>query len=175
MPANHLETLIAEWYDWQGYFVRRNVHVGPRPRGGYDCELDVVAYDPDRKRVVHIEPSLDADSWSKREVRYRRKFDAGRTHIPRLFSGLEITGPIDQQAIFLFAGRTSRSTIGGGRIVQFEQFMQEILNTVRRRGLASAMISEQFPLLRTLQFAAQAWPVGAACGPRRVHRRAGLG
>ena len=28
MPGNYLEQLVAEWYEYQGYFVRRNVLVG---------------------------------------------------------------------------------------------------------------------------------------------------
>jgi len=31
---NFLEQLAAEWYEFRGYFVRRNVRVGPRPKGG---------------------------------------------------------------------------------------------------------------------------------------------
>jgi len=67
VPSNHLEDLVAEWYEFNGYFVRRNVPVGKRPKGGYECELDIVGFNPTAKRLVHIEPSLDADSWKKRE------------------------------------------------------------------------------------------------------------
>lgn len=75
---NHLEQLVAEWYEYRGYFVRRNVQVGPRTKGGYECELDVVAFHPAQNHLVHIEPSMDADSWTKREKRYAKKFSAGR-------------------------------------------------------------------------------------------------
>lgn len=44
MANNHLEQLVAEWYEHSGYFVRRNVLVGLRRNGGYECELDVVAF-----------------------------------------------------------------------------------------------------------------------------------
>ncbi len=37
--ANFLEQLVAEWYEHQGYFVRRNVQVGKRTKGGYEGEL----------------------------------------------------------------------------------------------------------------------------------------
>ena len=50
MASNFLEELTAEWYEFNGYFVRRNVNVGKRPEGGYECELDVVAFHP-MKRV----------------------------------------------------------------------------------------------------------------------------
>lgn len=88
MPSNHLEQLIAEWYEYQGYFVRRNILVGKRAKGGYECELDIVAFHPLTKHLVHIEPSLDANSWAVREARFKRKFDAGRKYIPGLFDGL---------------------------------------------------------------------------------------
>jgi len=85
MASNYLETLIAEWLEYRGMFVRTNVLVGRRAKGGYEAELDVVALDVERKRIVHYEPSMDALSWDKREARYRKKFDAGKKHIPALF------------------------------------------------------------------------------------------
>jgi hypothetical protein len=80
MSANHLEELVAEWYEFKGYFLRRNVNVGPRPQGGFATELDIVAFHPVTKHLVHLEPSLDADSWAVRERRFRKKFDEGRQH-----------------------------------------------------------------------------------------------
>ncbi len=87
--TNFLEQLVAEWYEFSGYFVRRNVHVGRRKGGGYECELDVIAFYPDGKRLVHIESSMDSHSWAKREKRFRKKFEAGRKHIPKLFQSFE--------------------------------------------------------------------------------------
>lgn len=59
MPVNHLEQIIAEWLEYQGYFVRRNLKVGRRRNGGYDCELDVVGFHPgltvqSQEGVVHV-------------------------------------------------------------------------------------------------------------------------
>ncbi len=67
MGHNHLEQLVAEWYEFQGYFVRKNINVGKRLRGGYECELDIVAFHPKTKKLVQVETSMDADSWDKRE------------------------------------------------------------------------------------------------------------
>ena len=75
MAGNHLEDLVAQWYQFQGYFVRRKVQVGKRLRGGYECELDVVAFQPAERRLIHIEPSLDSDSWERREERYRKNLN----------------------------------------------------------------------------------------------------
>jgi len=62
MANNLLEQLIAEWCELQGYFLRRNVWVGNRAKGGYECELDIVAFHPGKKHLVQIEPSMDASS-----------------------------------------------------------------------------------------------------------------
>ncbi len=46
---NFIESLIAEWLAYNGYFVRRNVKVGRRPEGGWEGELvsGVSAYETD--------------------------------------------------------------------------------------------------------------------------------
>ncbi len=168
MTGNHLEELVAEWYQHEGYFVRRNVQVGKRPKGGYECELDIIAFHPERKELVHIEPSLDADGWEKREQRYSKKFDAGRRYIPRIFRGLELPSEIDQVALFVYGGG-GHKTLAGGRVIFIKEFMRAILKKIRERRVDNrerrvdnAAISEEYPLLRTLQFAAQYWPVSAA-------------
>jgi hypothetical protein len=75
---NFLEQLVAEWYEINGYFVRRNVRVGKLAHGGHEGELDVVAFHPEQKRLVHIESSMDGDTWDRREERFVRKFRVGR-------------------------------------------------------------------------------------------------
>ncbi len=159
MAGNHLEQLVAEWYELRGYFVRRNVQVGKRARGGYECELDVVAFHPDKALLVHIEPSLDCDSWEIREQRYSKKFEAGRRYIPALFRGIELPSQLDQMAILVYAGRGEHATLGGGKVVLISDFLNEILDGVRNRKISSAAIPEEYPLLRTMQFAAQYWPI----------------
>jgi hypothetical protein len=152
VATNHLEQLIAEWYEFRGYFVRRNVNVGRLPNGGYECELDVVAFNPCEKKFVHIEPSLDGDSWERREKRYTKKFAAGREYIPKLFDGFDVPAEIDQIAVLLRAGRRS---IGGGRIIVVPELLREIVGGLSHRKIANQAVPENFPLLRTIQFVAE--------------------
>lgn len=152
---NHLEQLVAEWYEFRGYFVRRNVQVGRRTNGGYDCELDVVAFCPTRNHLAHLEPSMDANTWAVREARYAKKFAAGRAHIPSLFGTMVLPDAIDQVAVLGFASNANVKTVGGGRIQTTAELLAEITETLRTRTIASSAVPEQFPLLRTLQFAWQ--------------------
>jgi hypothetical protein len=162
MAHNHLEQLIAEWYEYQGYFVKRNVLVGPLAGGGFECELDVVAFhpgNPDKKinpHLVHLEPSLDADSWAIRERRYKKKFSAGRNHIKKeLFPGLPLPEEIEQIAVLVFASNRNHPPVGGGRVVTVDQLLKEIFVELDEKRLESKAISERWPILRTLQYVSQ--------------------
>jgi len=48
---SRLGNLIAEFYDWRGYLVKRNVKAGRLSHGGWEMELDVVAYHPHTKHL----------------------------------------------------------------------------------------------------------------------------
>lgn len=155
MANNFLEQLVAEWYEFQGYFIRRNVWVGKRAKGGYECELDIVGFHPSKKHLVQIEPSMDAASWAERERRYAKKFKAGKKYIPGLFEGLDLPTEIDQIAVLVFASKKNRETLAGGKIVLISELLQEIFRELRSSSIESSAIPEQLPILRTLQFVAQ--------------------
>jgi hypothetical protein len=154
MASNHLEDLLAEWCEYRGYFVRRNVNVGKRAAGGYECELDVVAFHPTEGRLLHFEPSLDADSWTEREARFTRKFAAGKKYIPKLFGGMSLPTKVEQYAVLVFASRGARAEIGGGTLLMADELIEEILADLTTKHLAKAAVPEQFPLIRTLQYVA---------------------
>ena len=152
MASNFLEQLIAEWYEFQGYFIRRNVLVGKRAKGGYECELDIVAFHPTKKHLIQIEPSADAFSWTIREKRYKKKFEAGQKYIPALFQGLKIPEKIDQVAVLVYASKQNRNTLAGGRIVLVSEILEDIFNELKSSSIFSSVIPEQFLIIRTLQF-----------------------
>ncbi len=151
MANNFLEQLVAEWYQYRGYFVRRNVPVGRRSKGGYEVELDVVAFNPATRRVAHIEPSLDSESWATRERRFRKKFDAGREHIPALFPGYEVPEEIEQIAILIFASKANHPTLGGGQVLLVSDLMREIMEELSDKKSSENAVPEHHALLRTLQ------------------------
>jgi len=152
---NFLEQLVAEWFEYQGYFVRRNVLVGKRCNGGWECELDIVAFHPGKKHLVHIEPSMDSNSWEKRAERYAKKFEAGKKHIPKLFEGVEIPTEIEQIALFGLGSKTNNPILSGGKVWLISDLLQEISSVLKHRRVEKEAVSEQFPLLRTVQFVCQ--------------------
>ncbi len=151
MAGNFLEQLVAEWYEYRGYFVRRNVRVGKLPAGGFEGELDVVAFHPDTKQLVHIESSMDAHSWDKREQRFTKKFKAGKKYIRSLFSGIGTSDEIEQIALFGGMSKAGRSGIGGGKVVFASDLIIEILTELKNTSMTSQAIPENFTILRALQ------------------------
>jgi hypothetical protein len=150
--ANHLETLIAQFYDWKGWVVRKNVKVGRRERGGYAGELDVVVYDPTTGNVIHYEPSTDATTWDKRAAKYARKFKMGRDHIakevmPWLKPGFEL----EQIAVF-FQVPEHRRDFQGAKAISIDELVKMIRDEIQKRGrVGKNAIPEQYDLLRTIQ------------------------
>jgi hypothetical protein len=135
--------------------VRRNIKVGKRSKGGYECELDVVAFHPKKKKLLHYEPSTDTHSWAVRERRFKKKFEAGKRHIASLFHGLSIPEKIDQYAVFLYGSTANHTHVAGGEILMVDDFLTEVVRDLKTKRIAKAIVPEQFPLLRVLQLACE--------------------
>jgi hypothetical protein len=152
--SNHLEDLTAEWLEYNGYFVRKSVLVGKRPNGGFEGELDVVGLHPQTRHLIHIECSLDADTWDRREERFTAKFERGRRYIASLFNGLDIDTDPDQVALLQFGGGM-RTQLGGARIIWVSDFVSDMMALLRSRSPDKRAVPSTLPLLRSIQLAAQ--------------------
>ncbi len=153
---NHLEALTAEWLEYNGYFVRRAVKVGKRARGGWDGELDVIAFHPARGHFLHVECSIDAKTWENREKTFERKFAMGRKHARELFSGMALPTALDQVVVHGYAAAAEQHRrLGGGRLVTSQELTAEIITSIPTTTWKNA-VPETYPLLRTLQFSKMA-------------------
>ncbi len=125
--------------------------MGRLAHGGWEGELDLVMHLPGSTEVVHLEPSLDAHPWARREERFSKKFEAERKWIPvEIFPWLGATISLRQQAILVSPGRGR--TLAGAEVRSVDEVIGEIKGTVGRVGIgAKAAISERYPLLRTVQ------------------------
>jgi len=149
--ANHLEDLICQYYEWKGWTVRRNVKVGRLGHGGYEGELDVVAYDHKTRTVRHYEPSTDATSWERRDVIYKRKFETGKKHIPSVFPWLPPDFPLEQFAVF-FNVPEKRRKFHGGTAIGIDDLVGMICRDIKVLGrVGKNAIPEQYDLLRMAQ------------------------
>jgi len=153
---NFLEAILTEWLEYNGYFVRRNIKVGRRTYGGWDGELDVVALNPAQRHLIHYECSTDAWTRAKREARFGRKFELGRLHIPEMFPGLELPH-LEQKVLHAYASK-AQTHIGGVEVVRIERLISEIIHSLADCHPSKQAVPEQFPLLRTLQWASVVAP-----------------
>ena len=155
MANNFLEELVAEWYEFKGYFVRRSIRVGRRNAGGHEGELDVVGFHPATRHLVQIEPSVDAHSWKIREARYAKKFAAGRKYIPEIFAGFELPAEIEQIALLVLPSKGIHQTLAGGRVMTVAELLEEIFAGIKDLSIYKNSIPEDKPLLRSFQYVAE--------------------
>lgn len=149
---SHLENLIAEYYDWKGYLIKRNIKVGKLNHGGWKMELDVIAFDPHSGHLIHLEPSIDAHSWAKREERFTKKFGSAKKYIfSEVFTWLDPNTVIEQVAV-LISHPKGRDELAGAKIISIDELVAEIRQKIIECGIVSKnAIPEQYSLLRTLQ------------------------
>jgi hypothetical protein len=149
---NFLETLAAEWYTWQGYFVRTNLKFGKRSKGGYTGEMDVAAFHPAKRELVHVETSMDADRWEERKRRFARKFAEAKAHWKELFAfPIESTRQI---GIVGFGASGRKGVLGEGiEVKSLAEFVAEICEELRTMHPLKQAIPETLPVLRAMQFA----------------------
>lgn len=160
---NHLEQLVSEWLQYNGYFVRVSVPVGPRPNGGFEGELDVVGVHLARGHLIHVECSLDALSQEKREARFAMKFERGRRFIRDVFFGVPLPDIVEQVAVLQFAS-SRHSALGGARLLIVRDLIHEIFEGLKGTSPQSKAVPSNLPLLRTLQLAAHANRTGSSGG-----------
>jgi hypothetical protein len=150
VTVEYLEQIATEWYEYQGYFVHRDLWIGLQSDGTYECELDIVAFHPMRHHLVQIETSLDLLDWTAREEHFRVKFEAARKYLHRMFG---VQAHLEQIALMVTDDGTHRS-IAGGKIVRLSDLLVEVMQRLCSFDMAESAVPEQWPLLRTLQFVA---------------------
>lgn len=165
---NTHEQLIYEYFHIRGHIVEVNHKVGRRrdiegaTSGGWAGELDVVAWHPVTGYLIHLEPSIDANPWPKREERYRRKFASGRNYLRDIPQFAHFTdeqvGGLQQVAVLSNTpkGQPDRTPwIDGSEIWTLDSFMEEVKEYVHANygTYWNGAISESYPFLRLMQMA----------------------
>ena len=164
---NFLEQLAAEWYQYKGYFVITNLRFGRNVsgRGGYIGEIDVIAYEPKSREVIHLEASTDALSWSKRKKIFEKKFTDARKYYIKIFPFKEVEMKPRQIALVGFnlspkttswksaPPKNSRSESIKIEVIHIPMFFQNINAELKDKDPQKDAIPETHPLLRTIQYA----------------------
>ncbi len=149
---NFLEQLASEWFEYTGYFVRTNVRARKRTAGGWDAELDVLAYKPSSKTLLHIEISGDAESWAERKRKFlTKKFALSKEEYEEILEA-KIDG-IHRKAIVSWSRSPKADLDWGGdiEVLTIPAFLSQIVSELRKRDFMSESVPEGYPILRTIQ------------------------
>lgn len=149
---NFLEQLTAEWHAFRGWFVRTNIKFGRRKQGGWEGEIDVIAYDPKTETLRHIETSTDSYAWEIRKKRFLRKFTSAKPHYGDVFP--VHTQHIEQIAIVGFSRPKKPVVLPPSiQIVLVPDFIREITAVLSKIDPMQSAVPETYPLLRAVQYA----------------------
>jgi len=155
MGRNFFENLVAEWYEYNGYFIRTNIHIGKREKGGYSGEMDIVAFDPKTQTLVHIETSMDANSWKKRKDKLLKTFSTAKKQYKKIFP-YKIK-EIQQKAIFAWAKSARNKDYEEIKDKYDIDFLQNVMKTIcdklKEKDPFKDIVPESYPLLRAIQLA----------------------
>jgi hypothetical protein len=151
---NFLESLAAEWYGYNGHFVRSNVRVLPLKHGGFGGELDVLAYSPRNSEFLHIETSSDALVWPDREKRMRKKFDLPHREYEKAFNVK--VDKVRKIAICGFSYKSKGLRWGDIEVITVREFVRDISEELSLKDYMRAAVPESYPLLRAIQMSAWA-------------------
>ena len=148
---NYLEQLAAEWYRFSGYFVRTNVHAKKLKRGGFQNEIDVLAYKPKTGELIHIETARGMGGWNNAEKNIKKKFNIEKAEYERL-----VDAPVKKISGLLVTewSKPKKESIHLDFEIRFKstpQFLEEILSEIHKTPYFSASIPENSPILRTIQ------------------------
>ena len=149
---NFLEQLTAEWYAYKGYFVRTNVKMNKRAKGGWDNELDVLAFSAHFDELIHIESTWDAEPWPKRKARFlTKKFVYSQSQYEKIV-GSRISKL--RKIALVGLGHSTKSDLNWGsgvEVVLIPTFIRNISEELAEKDPLKDVVPEGFPRLRAMQ------------------------
>jgi hypothetical protein len=157
---NFLESMVAQWYGYCGYFVRSNVHILPLKHGGYGAELDVLAFSPKDGELIHVEASSDALVWRERERRMRKKFKLPHEEYEKVFK-VKVE-KVRKIAICGFSLTSDGRHWGDIEVVTVREFIRTIHEALAQINPMKQAVPENYPLLRAVQMTAWATKVSTS-------------
>lgn len=149
---NFLEQLAYEYYQILGYFVIKNRKIAIRAAGGWDGELDVVAIDVMRKKVVHVECGAGRKSRAETKSRLEKKFALAKQHIHQLVPWDERQFELEQVALVDSRKRRSAFRVDGAKTMTSKGFVEDCIDVVRAYIERGTVVPETYPILRTIYF-----------------------
>ncbi len=149
---NFLEQLVSEWYEYQGCFVRSNVRTRKRKKGGWDVELDVLAFNPKDGTLLHVETSGGSESWVERKKRFLTKKFILSTEEYETIVGRKING-IRKIALVSYSHSTKADLKWGKNIevLLIPDLLKQIAEKLRSQDPMRESVPEGFPILRAMQ------------------------
>ena len=150
MSYNVLEELAKEYYEYiKEYFVRTNVRFNKRKKkGGYKGEIDILAYVPNERKLIHLECSMGGESNDNGFKKAKKKFPDNLD-----YKNLYPDNTLDFEKVeklFIFKQTKELNDIvmpEGVKSVNLGAFIREVYNSLNT-DIMNKIIPEAYPLLQ---------------------------
>ena len=155
LKVNFLEELIAEWYQYRGLLVMRNINLKKSVGGGIAGEIDILAFYPPGLQIIHAETSADSKRWRERIKFFKEKFKWPNELYYNELRLPQKARRIDKIAIIHCSdkprgeNKTQFEKETGAKLITFSEFMKNSI--IPNISKYSGTIPETFPLLRAIQ------------------------
>jgi len=143
---NVFEELAAEWYEFQGYCVRKNVTYGKGRSGGIGIEMDLIACrlgsDP-----VHLESTVTSGPTAIEKL--KKHFTEAKEAYREVLNVAPCK--VKQKAIVFSAKDRSKLEDDGVEVMSKDEFMKTIVEAMEKKNLSTDSVPHSLPLLRVVQ------------------------
>ncbi len=159
MYTNFLEQLISEYFEYNGYFTKSNIKIRKRNRGGYDREIDILAYCPKNDYVYHIETSFALVGWEREIEIFKKKFDIKIVEYADILGLNPERIKIFKRAIILEVPKKDRKnkkiefqSKTDAKLLSIGEFMDIVKYKLQKFKPINKAVPQNLPLLRAIQF-----------------------
>jgi len=157
MGFNFLEELVAQWYEFKGFFIRRNIQFGVGTQGGREGEIDLLAFNPSTKEAIHIETAVPSLSYKEFGESHRKKFEGAEKYYKELLNPNINPNSVKKISIVHTSSIPRKDSIktfesiAGSKLIHLSVLLDEIITELEKQDPKSHIIEESYSLLRMSQ------------------------
>jgi len=153
MPT-FLDQLAAEWYSYkEGYFVRMNVPLRKRERGGHEGDADVIGLrlKDNKIQVIHIENSQAAQSFEEHLQALKKKFEKAANNYENIV-GCKCDKVFKVGICTCSKKKGDVNKKSDIEVYTTSEFLKMITKELNKIHPGRSGVPETFPMLRAIQF-----------------------
>lgn len=148
--------LACEYYQFMGFFIRRNLKFGEFKLSENSGEIELLAYNYKENILFHFETAQEVGTWDNKIAKLTKKFNEAELYYSDYVNTTDIqiqrvsvigTGEGSIENIKQFEKKTR------SKLLNIKEFLKHIKVEVMKHDPYKELMPEGYPLLRAIQLA----------------------